>query len=365
MQAQRKALNYEGERIYIGIDVHLKSWVVSVMTEHTDYHVFSQPPEASALSSYLHRNFPGGEYYSAYEAGFSGVWIHYQLLSLGIHNIVVNPADIPTKQKEKVRKRDSVDAKKIARTLRSGDLTCIYIPSQASLADRSLGRLRLAVVRDLTRMKLRAKSMLYYYGVQYPGRFKNASTHWGARFQSWIREEVVQHPAIGKDALLLQAKEIELQRGFLAEVTREIRELSQSEKYAGNIGLLRSIPGIGLITSFMLMTEMENVSRFKNSDHLAGFIGLIPDCHDSGENEPKLGMTFRGQKHLRTLLIECAWVAIGKDAELGFCYNKYCKRMEPNKAVVRVARKLINRIYFVLKQQREYEPLVRKQKEPL
>jgi hypothetical protein len=68
------------------------------------------------LLEYLKVNYPDGNYFSAYEAGFCGVWIHYRLLALGINNIVVNPADIPTTQKEITQKEDSRDSRKIARS---------------------------------------------------------------------------------------------------------------------------------------------------------------------------------------------------------------------------------------------------------
>ena len=107
MQKQNLELNFEGQNIYAGIDVHLKSWTVTVLTEYITHKTFTQPPSAQILFNYLHENFPGATHYSAYEAGFSGYWTHYQLLSLGINNIVVNPANIPTTQKELFQKSDS------------------------------------------------------------------------------------------------------------------------------------------------------------------------------------------------------------------------------------------------------------------
>ena len=99
MRTQRNELNFKGQNIYVGIDVHLKSWTVCIMTEHLEHKRFTQPPEAKALYNYLSRNFPEGNYYSVYESGFSGFWAHRELESLGIKNIVTNAADVPTKQK--------------------------------------------------------------------------------------------------------------------------------------------------------------------------------------------------------------------------------------------------------------------------
>lgn len=104
MQTQSTALDFKGQNIFVGFDVHLKSWKVTIMSEEIVHKTFVQPPNPELLHQYLQKNFPGASYYSAYEAGFCGYWIHNRLSDLGIHSIVVNPADVPTTNKEKVQK---------------------------------------------------------------------------------------------------------------------------------------------------------------------------------------------------------------------------------------------------------------------
>ena len=157
MRKQSNTLNFEGQNIYVGIDVHLKSWTVSILSGHLHHKTFVQPPSPEALSSYLHSHFPNGNYLSAYEAGFSGFWAHYKLVAMGIQNIVVNPADVSTSQKERLQKTDAVDSRKIARSLRSNELTAIHVPCRETLEVRTLLRSRDALVRDLARMKQRIK----------------------------------------------------------------------------------------------------------------------------------------------------------------------------------------------------------------
>ena len=102
----------------------------AVMTSELSYKTFSSVPNAEKLSAYLKNAFPGATYYSAYEAGFSGFWLHKELTNLGIKSIVVNPADIPTTDKERKQKEDLRDSRKIAQSLRSGQLKGIYIPQE-------------------------------------------------------------------------------------------------------------------------------------------------------------------------------------------------------------------------------------------
>jgi len=119
--------------------------------------------------------------------------------------------------------------------------------------------------------------------------------------------------------------------------------------------LIRSVPGIGLVTGMLFLSEIETIKRFENNDKFAGMIGIVPDCHSSGDNEQIGEITHRRHVHLRSGLIESSWISVRIDPALSKAFSDYCKRMEPNKAIVRIARKLSNRIYFVLKNEKKYE----------
>jgi len=354
MQTQRKELNFEGQNIFVGIDVHLKSWNVSIFTENLHHKTFNQSPNALLLSHYLTQNFPNAIYNSVYEAGFSGLSSHYELTALGIRNIVINPADVPTSDKERRRKTDKVDSNKLARSLRNSELKGIYIPNQEVLEDRSFIRVRSSIVKDMVRLKCRLKSMLYYYGVEFPVEFRKSNTHWSKRFMKWLKTVRLKHPS-GNMALGMLIKEADKLRELLLEVNKELKLLSVTEKYAGNMELIRSVPGIGLVTGMLFLSEIDTIKRFDSNDKLAGMIGLVPDCHTSGDNEKIGEITPRRHNHLRRGIIESSWIAVRIDPALSKSFSDYCKRMEPNKAIVRIARKVINRICFVLKNEKKYE----------
>ena len=155
MRVQLSELDFTGQNLFVGIDVHLKSWSVAILSDHSVLKKFRQNPDAAALYKFLSVNYPKAHYHSVYEAGFCGFWIHHQLVGLGIDNIVVNAADVPTMSKEKLRKTDAVDCSKLARELRSGTLKGIYVPCVETLETRSLIRLRKSIVKDSTREKNR------------------------------------------------------------------------------------------------------------------------------------------------------------------------------------------------------------------
>lgn len=353
MQRQKTGLNFKGQNIFVGIDVHLKSWAVTILTDNLFHKTFTQPACADTLSNYLNRNFPGGNYHTVYEAGFSGFWTHYKLRGMGINNIIINPADVPTTQKEQLQKDDPTDSRKLARSLRSGELKAIYVPEPSTLEDRSLIRMRATLIKDMVRFKQRIKSFLYFYGIAIPLEFEKSGTHWSRRFMKWLNQVSLEHES-GTQALKILVQEVEQQRKLLLEALRKIRTLSRSEKYATNMELLRSIPGVGFITAITFLTEIENIERFENTDHFAGFVGLVPNRHSTGGKENNGDMTFRGQTALRKSLIESSWFAARLDPALTMSFNGYVRRMEPNKAIIRIARKVLNRMYYVLKNKSEY-----------
>jgi transposase len=354
MLTQSNKIDFKGHHIFTGFDVHLKSWKVTILTEKLHHKTFTQPPKPEVLHHYLTRNFPGGIYHTAYEAGFCGYWIHNKLKDLGIDSMVVNPADIPTTGKEKVMKDDARDSAKIARSLRNGELKPIHVPTISTLEDRGLVRTRAALVKDLTRYKNRIKSFLYFHGIEFPEEFQSSQTHWSNRFNQWL-ESVELTDTSGTaslKALLVQSKHL---RDSVLGTNQLIRKLAKTERYKNRQDLLRTIPGIGPLTAMIILTEIETIDRFATFDQLCGFVGLVPSTHSSGEKDQIGELTPRGHGVLRSAIIESAWIAARLDPALNKSYHEYCKRMEANKAIIRIARKLLSRIRFVLKNAQPYQ----------
>ena len=281
MKSERNKLDFRGQNIYIGIDVHLKSWSVAVLSENSVLKKFSQNPDPEALHKFLVTNYPGASYQSVYEAGFCGFWIHEKLSGFGIKNIIVNPADVPTMIKEKLRKTDAVDCVKLARGLRSGDLQGIYVPSAEILEIRSLIRLRKSIVKDTTREKNRIKSLLRFHGIEIPEEFtRNAIGNWSEHFLQWLGE-VKLSTEYGRKALDIHIEQFIRLRGILLQETRLIRNLSRSQLFAEPLRLITTIPGIGITTGISFLIEVVDIGRFRSSDQLASYVGLIPMCHTS------------------------------------------------------------------------------------
>lgn len=337
----------------MGIDVHLKNWIITVMLMNSEFKTFSQKACAETLGGYLRRNFPGANYYSAYEAGFCGYSTHRELEEQGISNIVVNPADIPTTDKERKQKEDKRDSRKIARALRNGELQGIYIPTVTGMEFRTLVRCRKTLVKEITRNKSRVKAMLHFYGIKIPEELNTASRHWSARFTAWLRD-VGFASSCGSKSLEVILDTTLYFRQKLLDVNRELREMRKSGPHSAMLQRLCTIPGVGLITACTLLSEVENIHRFKNLDAFCSFIGLVPSTNSSSDREIVRGITPRANKPMRSIIVEAAWMAVRNDPTLAVRFNELCRRMEPNKAIIRIAKNLLSRIRYVLKNETDY-----------
>ena len=355
MCAQSNIQDRQGQHVYAGFDVAKKSWHVSIHVGSQFYKSFTQPPRAEVLGTYLQHNFPGATHHSVYEAGFCGYGPHRELLAMHVENVVVHPADVPTTDKEHRRKNDPVDSRKLSRSLSLGELRPLYVPSQQAEQDRMLVRMRYSFVKKQTRCKLQIKSLLAFSGISIPADMDER--YWSRRFIAWLQQLRLATDT-GTSALHALVEELLFLRTQLAAFTRQIRRLSQSEVYQRLVTLLRTIVGISELSAMLILTEIIDILRFRDQEHLASYAGLVPDEHSSGDLQKVGRISRRRNPALRAQLVECAWISIRNDPSLALAFERLSHRMGKHKAIIRIARKLLNRIRFVLIHQQPYKPVV-------
>lgn len=346
--------NFAGQDLFIGLDVHKKSWTVCIRFNHMILKTFSMEPSAMKLAEYLRHHYPGGIYHSVYEAGFCGFSIHRKLCEYGIENWVINPADVPTTNKEKYSKNDKPDARKLARELENHSLTPIYVPDEYHEQLRSLVRCRYNLVKRETQTKNRIKSYLHLQGIEIPAHTELC--HWSGAFIKWLKSLNFSH-SFGKDYLTVLLEELEAARLQLAKTTRRLRGYVNDQSNLKKIvkEFITSVPGIGFVTAITLYTEIIDINRFPDLDRLCCYVGLVPHLNGSGENQKTFGITARRNQYLRYLIIEAAWVAIRKDPALTLAFKQLSERMKKTDAIIRIAKKLLNRIRFVWMNQTIYQ----------
>ena len=338
-------IDFSGKTLYVGIDVHQKDWQVATVHQEVCLGNHRMGADYDRLIHHLRSRYPGAVFKCVYESSAWGFNLQRRLSAAGIECIVVNAADVATNDKERRRKTDKVDALKLARNHASGDLKAIYVPSETDQKERNLIRYRKRIVGDLNRSKNRIKSFLKYQGIDIPEKFGKAC--WSKVFLEWVQQEGQKDPLIG-DVLLLMVEQVKHLRQLKLSVEKKLRLMMKSEKYKVQSELLHSVPGVGSVVSALFLLEVGDTSRFKNFDRLNDFVGFCPDTNSSGETELDTGITRRRHKQLRTALIEAAWEAKRSDPAMLDAYLELTKRMPGNKAIVRIARKLLRRMRAVL-----------------
>ena len=337
---QGKEINYSGQPIYVGIDVHKLQWTVVVSTAN----VVSPPvtitaPFANNLKRYLEKHYPMGQYNAAYEAGFNGYWPLRELIGQGIETMIVHPPDIPSSEKTRLQKTDKKDSGVISRSLRSGELSGIYIPSEQMIQDRNVVRERWNVAKCQRRIKHQIKSQLMFLGIDIPEQ--PGKKHWTRRFMGWLEQVSEEH---NDSALGLKIERLEMLRKLQLKTTRQLREMSRSEHYAELYDLLKSVPGVSLLTGMQLITEIMDMKRFRTFGQLCSYVGLVPYMRSSGDYSYYGEMTHRGNARLRKSLILSSWVAIRQDSELLMKFEYFKRNGKAHKAIVKIARILLRRI---------------------
>jgi transposase len=343
-----KQLNFENQTLYCGLDVHKSNWKVNLRLGGIDLGGFSQNPDPTLLVQHCHKNYPGAKVKVAYEAGFSGFGIYRSLKQQGLDCIVVNAADIPCSDKERKRKDDKRDARKICRELADGSLQGIYVPSEQLQHLRSLVRLRYRIVKDHVKCKNRIKHLLLFSGINI-----NAEERWNKKYVAEL-DKYKDETNLGV-CLTLALDQYKQTRDLLKRATMALRSLAHQEPYAHLQQYLQSIDGVGLITGMVIQSEIQDIYRFKTLDKLCDYAGFVPDISSSDERITIRGITHRCNQFLREALIESSWMLIRKDPAMLMKYQYYKMRMGSNKAIIRIGKHLLARIRHVWIHQKVYQ----------
>ena len=341
---EHSTVSFEGQDIFIGIDVHKNSWSITLQHCHCELAALTVNPSADELVKYLQKKCPGGRYHSAYEAGFSGFEAHRRLCELGVENIVVNPADVPTNGKERDYKSDRRDSRKLARCLESGYLDAVYVPSREQLRLRNLVRLETKQTGNITRTQNRIHGHFYFNGLQFRG--------WGGKFLELYRLEAEES---GDYTLLSLLRTLRFEREEKLRIIQDERKILKElgrEEIQKN---LESIPGIGFRTAIVLHSELWEMERFGNKERLSSYVGTAPHVVGSGEHETVKSAGNRKQRKLHYLIVEAAWRALRGDMKLRAKYGALVHRgLSAQQAICAIAKRLLFTIRAVWMQNRPY-----------
>lgn len=242
-------------------------------------------------------------------------------------------------------KTDKVDARMLAHLLRADLLPESYIAPLEVRQERQKLRYRLSLVKMRTALKNRIHGLLEQLGVTVPP----VTDLFGKEGIAWLR-------TVHLDGSYLMSLEGYLR--LIDELNLLIHEMDveikRSLKDNQSASLLDTIPGIGILTSHLLIAEIGPIDRFPSAKKLCSYAGLVPSVHQSGQTSYNGRITKQGSRYIRWAMIEAAQKAYLKDASLSKFYHKLCAKKGRSKAIVALARKMLVIAYNVLKYNEPY-----------
>jgi transposase len=235
-----------------------------------------------------------------YEAGPCGDWLYRYLRQRGHVCWVVAPSLIPQKPGDRV-KTNRRDAIKLARLMRSGDLTPVYVPKVEDEAIRDLCRAREDAIRDLKTAKFRLKAFLLRQDIRYTGRATSSPAH-----LRWLSEVVC---ATSAQQIVFQeyVRAVTEQTERLARLEQELTAQVQTWRLAPVVEALQALRGIQFTVAVTTVAELGDLTRFATPRQLMNYLGFTPAEYSTGERRRQGGITKAGNTHARRALIEGAW----------------------------------------------------------
>lgn len=287
---------------YIGLDVHKASISVAIAEEEgapTSYGKIANDP--SAIRTLMTRL--GGQNVQlrvAYEAGPTGYGVHRQLTRSGIECLVVAPSLIPKQPGDKV-KTDRRDALKLARLLRSGDLTAVWVPDEAHEALRNLVRARADAKADQLRAKHRLSKFLLRQGCHPPVAMKN----WSQRHFQWLRQLQFEHRP---DQIVFgdYLTEVTAAGERIKRLETALQQCAQGSSQVAVIRALQAFRGIGFLSAVTIVAEAGDLRRFRTAPQLMAYAGVVPSESSSGGKQQRGAITKTGNSLLRHVFGEAA-----------------------------------------------------------
>jgi transposase len=327
--------DYTGKKIYLGIDVHKKTYSIAAICEGITVKKATILASPQGCVDFCKKFFPGAVIESAYEAGFCGFYLHRFLENNGIYNKVIHPAGIEIASGNKV-KTDKRDAIKLATQLAAGRLRGIHVPSEAREGKRTLTRLRDTIVEHRTSVACQIKSLLYQHGLIPPNAQEKVSP-------KWIKG--LKKLSISTDIKYALNHLIDMWEQLTTKI-KEINEqmIVQADEDSVLEVVYRSAPGIGPIGARVLANELEDMSHFDNERQLFSYTGLTPSEHSSGGHIRKGHISRQGKTMVRKILVLAAWTAIKKDKALKQVFERLAIKVGVKRAITGIARRLIGRI---------------------
>jgi transposase len=333
----------EVNTMYIGMDVHKTFCQATVINEKKEIVAIEKfQTERKAIETFF-RQFPGSK--AALES--TGIWeyVYDTMTACGVETVLSNPLKTRMIADAKI-KTDKVDSLILAQLLMSDMIPECHVPEKDIRDLRKDVRERIVLKKITTSLKNHIYSELIRNGIQYKDGILNSK-----RGRDWARN-VLSEPRLDSSFKILDMVGNEID-DFNHE--RLLPKFEQNEKAQ----LLATIDGVGYYTALTVVSELDDVNRFPDTDAIVSYCGLAPTVHQSSTTVRYGPISKCGSTHLRWILVEAAHSHIThckNKNECNLCkfHARIARRRGKKKAAVATAAKLVRIMYWMLKLNQPY-----------
>ena len=334
-------------RVYIGVDLHVRTqtvcWCDTTTGEQQERMLDHERDDVRAF----YVQFLAPAVVGVEGSGYS-LWFHRLIEETG-HQLVVGDAQAIRQFARRRQKNDRRDAQLLLELLLRGDFPVVHVPSPASRDVLALLRYRHRLVRIRTMLRNGLQAVALSHQLRLGPRL----------FTARGRQQFTVLPLQGAYAAQRQHS-LALLESLEERVHAIEEELEVRAQRDARVMRLRTHPGVGLLTGLAVVHALDPVQRFDRARRVAAYCGLDPKEHSSGDSQRFGHISKQGNRLLRFLLVEAAHAAIGKDEPLRRFYFRIESRKNSAVALVAVARKLVLRLYRMLREEIDYDEFRRR-----
>jgi transposase len=330
-------------KYYAGLDIHKKTCQTIICTEKGDIVKKGKITTEPEKIKEFFQEFK--ELTIAIEA--CNTWEHiFEILESEGHKVVLaHPLKTRIIAESRV-KTDKIDAEILMQLLRTGFLPVSYIPNKEIRNLRNIVRQRIFLGRYTTRLKNKIYAELLRNGIKY----KRGPTLFKGKGLRWLNN--LKIPSVETYLNLYKSAKEEIQK-----IEQYLKKQGKQNKEAQ---LLTTIPGVGIYSALIILSEIGDIHRFPNEEKLFSYAGVIPTVHQTGENTYHGHITKQGSKHLRWILTEAVRIHLiwtdrhMMETKISKFYQRICKKKPKNVAATATTRKMLQIIYHMLKRKDEF-----------
>lgn len=325
---------------FAGIDLHKQTITICVVDQSRN--ILLRKRLYCANEESIKEFFESlGEFRAVVEATASYEWLVKLIEPLADKVILAHPKKLRVIA-ESTRKSDKLDAQVLAEFLALDMIPTSYRPTPRQRDHRRLVRQRDWIQRRITSVKNRTRRLMSNYNADRQNLFSQAGQRYAKKFPV---------SAADRFALNQMTAQLEFFCLQLAEANKELVAFAAKapvgERHARE--LLLTIPGVGFVTTEVVLAEVADISRFDSQKQVVAYAGLAPGQRESAGKSKELHIEKTGSKHLRWILVEAAWQLVRYSPRWKAIYERLKKRLKAKKAIVAVARRLLGMMTAILK----------------